>query len=99
MTKEQQKNIILIVIMAAVIGVTAFLLMRDTQDVTTSVNDTLNQTGTTPTIPTRIENDIFTSSEFKDLKDYSPTSFPLQPKGRDNPFVPFRFDETQEVSE
>lgn len=89
MTKEKQKNIIFGVLIIVVIGVTAFMLLRDKNKITKSVSDTLNPTITTPKIPERIENDIFTSTEFKELQDYSPSSFPLEPKGKDNPFLPF----------
>ncbi|MGB0757697.1 MAG: hypothetical protein ACPGO5_04555 [Patescibacteria group bacterium] len=92
LNKETQKNILLAVVMIVAIGGTLFFVNKnsDTSD-RRSLEDTLNPVGSSG-VPQRVEDDIFESDEFNELEDYSPVSFPLEPKGRENPFTPFTIE-------
>ena len=88
--KEQKKNIILGVVMAVIVIGTLiiFFKSRTPRTAVNSVDDTYVPQRSVA-IPSRVEEDIFQSEEFIELEDYTPSSFPLEPRGRENPFQPF----------
>ena len=90
--EDKKKNIILISIMILAILGTLFLVLKknpNTVDNKKSLEDTLIDFKSGPSIPHRVESDIFSSDDFNNLQEYSDNSFQLEPRGKINPFKPF----------
>lgn len=91
--EDKKKNIILISIMIiALVGTLFLVLKKDEQYIapSTSLEDALVDFDGGPTISNRVESDIFSSEDFKSLQEYSDQAFELEPRGKKNPFEPFR---------
>ncbi len=89
---EKKKNIILISIMIlSVIGTLFLVFKKDKNDVNVAntLEDTLVDFQSGPTITNRVESDILSSSEFNELQEYGTLDFELEPRGKKNPFKGF----------
>lgn len=88
---QKKKNIILVVSMVVVIGLTLFILLRNSSDKSAkSIDDTVYKPGTSTPLPSILDESIFESEDFKKLQDFSTQKLDTGKKGRVNPFEPFQ---------
>lgn len=88
---KKNKNLILLVLMIAAIGLTVFLLLQKNggSDVKT-IEDSVLLDAPAPRIPQGLSEEIFSSDDFKKLEDFSDKNLEVDKKGRVNPFEPFQ---------
>lgn len=88
---QKKKNIILISLMVAAVGLTMYVLLKnDSGDSVKTVEDSIYQPGTATPVPANLDESIFESDEFKKLEDFSKQNLDTSKKGRVNPFEPFQ---------
>ncbi len=89
---NKKKNIALVIIMVVAITGTIFFISKNKNSIEVSDNfDDIFDSGVT--IPEQIEVDIFSSETFSTLEDYSDKDLDLEPRGKTNPFKPFKIIE------
>jgi hypothetical protein len=92
---QKKKNVILVTVMVIIIGVTVFIAFKDKfiGGPDFNIDDTLISPAFPGSrIPKNIAEEVFLSTDFKDLKDYSTRELSTSTEGRSNPFEPFQIE-------